>query len=253
MTSPQLPNPSGIKMKLNQIVGIGKTKAIPTLQLSTKPNEINIRTPAAKNFMQQNMLSAEYGKNNDHVSEHTTPGHFNNPLMSSPNRGSYKESQEKVSNEATPNGINSSDNTKEALLVQRTRKPQAEFKQVTSSEEVRENLHDGRHVPLVNFKGDFTASTDAANPLDPSHANKQKSSILAMFTNFFSRQADEHIQSEEHHSKLATAEKSNQPQGARKASKSMQVMWPMQLKNQIQSKLQVGQLANIKSLTVNHM
>ena len=123
MTSPQLPNPSGIKMKFNQIVGIGKPKAIPTLQLSTKPNEINIRTPAAKTIMQHNMLSAEYGKNSDHFSEHATPGLISNPLMSSPNKGSQKESQEKISNEATPNGINNTDSTKEALLVQRTRKP----------------------------------------------------------------------------------------------------------------------------------
>ena len=63
------------------------------------------------------MLSAEYGKSIDHFSEHATPGLLNNPLMSSPTKGSHKESQEKVSNEATPNGINNTDNTKDALLV----------------------------------------------------------------------------------------------------------------------------------------
>ena len=32
----------------------------------------------------------------------------------------------------------------------------------------------------------------------------------------------------------------------------MQVVWPMQFKNQIQSKIQLSHIANIKSLTVNH-
>ena len=52
---------------------------------------------------------------------------------------------------------------------------------------MRENVQEEKNAPHVNFKGDFTSGTDAANPLDPNHANKQKSSILAMFTNFFSR------------------------------------------------------------------
>ena len=63
------------------------------------------------------MLSAEFGKSNEAVSEVSASGFLRSQLMSSPNRGSYKESQEKVSNEATPNGINSTDTTKEALLV----------------------------------------------------------------------------------------------------------------------------------------
>ena len=189
-------------MKLNQIAGISKTKAIPTLQLSTKPNETSLRTPVSKSIMQPNMLSAEFGKSNEPVSEISASGFIRSQHMASPNRSSHKASQEKVPNEATPSGINSIDNTKEALLVQRTRKPQAEFKQVTSSEEVREHIQQDRLNAMVNFKVDLTASTEAANPLDPSHSNKQKSSILAMFTNFFSRQADEQIHSDAQNTKL---------------------------------------------------
>ena len=104
---------------------------------------------------------------------------------------------------------------------------------MTSSEEIRENIEEEKAPPHVNFRDDPVNAADAPGQLMPHHdpdSKQQKSSILTMFTNFFSGKAEEGKgNDDEHLGSGQTNEKSSQP-AARKASKSMQVVWPMQFR-----------------------
>ena len=132
-----------------------------------------------------------------------TPGPFIKP-MKSPNGTSFRESQEKVSSEATPHGA---DFNKEQTSIQRTRKPFAEFKQVTSSEEIRENVEEEKSIPHVNFRDDPVNSVEPPSPIMSNmipESKRQKSSILAMFTNFFSSKAEGKEDEEEEEENLGS-------------------------------------------------
>ena len=71
---------------------------------------------------------------------------------------------------------------------------------MTSSEEIRENVEEEKAIPHVNFKEDPVTAAELPSPLIPGQvpeSKRQKSSILAMFTNFFSGKAEEKDNEEE--------------------------------------------------------
>ncbi len=71
---------------------------------------------------------------------------------------------------------------------------------MASSEEIRENVEEEKAIPHVNFREDPVAVAEPPSPLMPSQvpeSKRQKSSILAMFTNFFSSKAEDKDNEEE--------------------------------------------------------